>query len=153
MKHVPQRWFLFMAAFFLLLQTFFTLFFCYPTIDKQFYANLFVFATSRLLLMLAAQMLFIAVIYWSFHTMKRHLHPLLGKIHFFTTFVSILLFGWGLIASGFFSNVRTDSDIGGSFFDYSLRSKSNVAAGYLLLFAQVIFVINCLSALFFNRQK
>jgi heme/copper-type cytochrome/quinol oxidase subunit 1 len=153
MKRIPQRWFLWTAAFFLVLQTVFTLFFGNPTLDFPLSDTYFVFSTSWLLMLLAGQMVFIAVIYWTFEKMKCPLNVLLGKVHFFITIASLLLFGIGLIASGFFHNARPQLNNDGAFFDYKLLNKYNVVAGYFLLFAQIIFVINCLYALYVRQKK
>ena len=153
MKHIPQRWFLWTAAFFLVLQTFFTLLFNYPTNEIPLRDTFFVFSASRLLLLLAALMVFIAIIYWTFSQMKRSLHVGLGKIHFFITVFALLVFGIGLVVSGFFTKAPLQPNIDGSLFDYKLLNKFNRVASYFLLFAQIIFVINCLFALFFRHKK
>ena len=152
MKRKPHYWFLWTAAFFLLLQTFFTLFFGNPSIDIPMHDTYFVFTASWLLMLLAFQMVLIAVMYWSFEKMKRPLHRELSKIHFFLTIGALILFGIGFIASGFFDNARPRLSIDGALFDYELLNKYNFIAGFLLLFAQFIFVINCLRSLF-RRQK
>jgi heme/copper-type cytochrome/quinol oxidase subunit 1 len=151
-RHIPQLWFVWTAAFFLVLQTFFTFFFDNPTLDIPLNDTYFVFSTSRLLLLLAAQMFFMAMIYWMFEKMNRTLHKNLGIIHFFVTQIALLLFGVGLIQSGFFSSPRLQQRADGALFDYELLKRFNYIAGFLLLFAQIIFVINCLFALF-SRQK
>lgn len=152
MNRKPHVWFLWTAAFFLVLQTFFTFFFGNPTVDMPMHDTYFVFSASWLLMLLAFQMLLIAVIYWTFEKMKRSLHQRLSSVHFFLTIGSLLLLGIGFILSGFFDNSRPKINIDGSLFDYQLLNKYNFIAGFLLLFAQFIFVLNCLFALF-SRQK
>jgi cytochrome c oxidase subunit I len=153
MRHIPQLWFLWTAAFFLVLQTFFTFFFNNPTIDIPLHDTYFVFTTSRLLLLLAAQMGFIAMIYWMFEKMNCTLHEGLSKTHFFVTHIALLLFGAGLTASGFFNAHRLQQRTDGAIFDYELLNRFNYIAGYLLFFAQIIFVINCLFALITRQKK
>jgi heme/copper-type cytochrome/quinol oxidase subunit 1 len=153
MNRIPQLWFLWTAAFFLVLQTFFTFFFGNPTIDFPLRDTYFVFSASWLLMLLAGQMVLIAVIYWTFGKMKRRLHQGLGKIHFFITIGALIIFGIGLIHSGFFDNSRLQLRIDGSLFDYKLLIRYNRSAGFFLLFAQLIFIINCLFALFIRPKK
>ena len=155
MRRIPQRWFLWTAAFFLVLQTFFTLFFGNPSVKVPNRDTYFVFSASGLLLLLAGQMVFMAVIYWMFEKMKRPLHLGLGKTHFFITVFALWLFGVGLFESGFFGNSRPQQRIDGSLFDYKLLNNYNIVAGFALFFAQIVFVINCLFALLIRprRQK
>lgn len=152
MTHTPILWFLWIAAFFLVLQTFFTLFFDNPTLDIPLHDTYFVFSASRLLLLLAVQMGFVAMIYWMFEKMNRSLHKGLSKLHFFTTLIALLIFGAGLALSDFFNVQAQKQRTDGTLFDYKLLNRFNFIAGFLLLFAQITFVINCLFALF-NRQK
>jgi cytochrome c oxidase subunit I len=152
MRHIPQIWFLWTAAFFLVLQTFFTFFFNNPNLDIPLSNTYFVFSTSRLLLLLSVQMFFMAMIYWMFEKMNRFLHKGLGKVHFYMTQTAFLLFGVGLTVSGFFSSPQLQQRIDGVLFDYKLLNRFNYIAGFLLFFAQIIFVINCLFTLF-TRQK
>ena len=42
--------------------------------------------------------------------------------------------------------------IDGALFDYKLLNRYNVVAGYVMLFAQIIFVINCFFALFIRLK-
>ncbi len=153
MRHIPQRWFLWAAAFFLVLQTFFTLFFGKSNQEKPSRDTYFVFSASGLLLLLSGQMLFMAIIYWMFEKMKRPLHLGLGKTHFFVTLFALWLFGVGLFESGFFDNSRFQQRIDGVLFDYKLLNNYNIVAGFALFFAQIIFVINCLFALFIRPKK
>jgi heme/copper-type cytochrome/quinol oxidase subunit 1 len=153
MKRIPQRWFLWTAAFFLVLQTFFTLFFGNPSIEKPNQDTYFVFSASGLLLLLAGQMLFVAVIYWMFEKMRCTLHLGLGKTHFFLTLFAFLVFIIGLFQSDFFVHSPSQQRIDGAFFDYKLLNNYNLIAGFTLLFAQVIFVINCLFALIMRSQR
>jgi heme/copper-type cytochrome/quinol oxidase subunit 1 len=153
MRRIPQRWFLWTAAFFLALQTFFTLFFGNSRLELANRDTYFVFSASWLLMLLAGQMLFMAVIYWMFDEMKRPLHIGLGKTHFFMTLFALWLFSVGLFESGFFDNYRPQQRIDGALFDYKLLNKYNIVSGFVLFFAQIIFVINCLFALFIRPKR
>jgi hypothetical protein len=153
MMQLPQRWFLWTAVFFLVLQIFFTLLFNNPTINFPLKGGFFAFSVSKILMLLAIQMAFIAIIYLTFAKMNRILHLNLGKIHFFITLFSLLLFGVGWVRSGLFNYSPSPISTEGSLFDYKLLNKFNTVAGFLLLFAQVLFVINCLNALFAQRKK
>jgi heme/copper-type cytochrome/quinol oxidase subunit 1 len=100
---------------------------------------------------LSAFMAFIAVVYVVFQKMRLGLHQGLNKLHFFTTVGSILILALGLFLSGFFTQSNS-SDTQAVLFDYTLLKKFISLAGFLLLFAQVVFVFNCLFSLLSRRR-
>jgi heme/copper-type cytochrome/quinol oxidase subunit 1 len=147
------KWFLVTAGLFLLLQTAFTFLFKTPSVKLPFHDTYFVFSHSWLLMLLSAQMAFIAVIYFMFGYMNRRLHRGLSLVHFFITILSFCILGFGLWKVSFFT-ISDSENVNEVLFDYKLLKRYLASSGFVLLFAQIIFVINCLFALLqFKRLR
>jgi heme/copper-type cytochrome/quinol oxidase subunit 1 len=148
---VAYRWFLWTSLPFLLIQTIISFIWHSPLVTLPFHDTYFIFTKSQILTLIAAFFIFIATIYYVMLKMDRHLHQDLCLIHYFSTIISILIFIFGMVISGFF--IRSEStDVKETLFDFKTFNKYIAGSGFLLLFGQIVFIINCLYS-FIRKEK
>lgn len=149
---VPYRWFLWTSFPFLIIQFIISFIWRTPSVTLPFHDTYFIFTNSHILTLIAAFFFFIATIYYVMLKMDRYLHQDLCLVHYFSTIISILVFIFGMVISGFF--IRSEStDVKETLFDFKTFNKYIAGSGFLLLFGQIVFIINCLSSIFGKNKK
>jgi heme/copper-type cytochrome/quinol oxidase subunit 1 len=149
---VAYRWFLWTSLPFLIIQTIIGFIWHSPSVTLPFHDTYFIFSKSQILTLIAVFFFFIAIIYYVMLKMDRHLHQDLCLIHYFSTVISILIFIFGMVISGFF--IRSESiDVKETLFDFKTLNKYIAGSGFLLLFGQIVFIINCLSSIFRKNKE
>ena len=147
-----HRWFMWSSLPFLIVQSVISFLWRTPSVSLPFHDTYFIFTNSQILTLIAAFFFFIATIYYVMLKMERQLHQDLCVVHYFSTVISILFFIFGMVISGFF--IRSEStDVKETLFDFKTFNKYIAGSGFLLLFAQIVFTINCLSSIFRKNKK
>ena len=147
-----HRWFMWSSLPFLIVQSIISFLWRTPSVSLPFHDTYFIFTNSQILTLIAAFFFFIATIYYVMLKMERQLHQDLCVVHYFSTVISILFFIFGMVISGFF--IRSEStDVKETLFDFKTFNKYIAGSGFLLLFAQIVFIINCLSSIFRKNKK
>jgi heme/copper-type cytochrome/quinol oxidase subunit 1 len=147
-----HRWFMWSSLPFLFVQALISFLWRTPSVSLPFHDTYFIFTNSQILTLIAAFFFFIATIYYVMLKMDRQLHQDLCLIHYFSTLISIFIFIFGMIISGFF--IRSEStDVKETLFDFKTFNKYIAGSGFLLLFGQIVFIINCLSSIFRKNKK
>lgn len=142
-----HRWFLWTSLPFLMLQAVFSLIWHTPSVNLPFHDTYYVISQSQILMLLAAFFVFLAVIYFVFLKMRRHLHSGLSVIHYILTMLSIIILIFGMVFSGFF--IKSDNENADAIlFDYKSLNQAIAISAFLLIFGQIIFIINCLFSIF-----
>jgi heme/copper-type cytochrome/quinol oxidase subunit 1 len=98
-------------------------------------------------MLLAAFFLFVAVIYFILMKMQRRLHKGLSLFHYIMTVVAILTLFFGMVFSGFFTTSES-LDVNAVLFDFKRLNKAIAVSAFLLIFSQLVFIINCLFGIF-----
>jgi heme/copper-type cytochrome/quinol oxidase subunit 1 len=151
-KFVAHRWFMWTSLPFLIIQTIVGFVWRSPTVTLPLHDTYFIFSKSHILTLIAAFFFFIATIYYVMLKMDRKLHQDLCLIHYFSTVISILIFIFGMVISGFF--IRSQSiDVKETLFDFKTLNKYIAGSGFLLLFGQIVFTINCLYSIFRRDRR
>jgi heme/copper-type cytochrome/quinol oxidase subunit 1 len=151
-KFEAHRWFLWSSLPFLVIQAIISFLWHTPSVSLPFHDTYFIFTNSQILTLIAAFFFFIATIYYVMLKMHRHLHQDLCLVHYFSTIISILFFIFGMVISGFF--IRSEStDVKETLFDFKTLNKYIAVSGFLLLFGQIVFIINCLYSIFRKSKK
>jgi heme/copper-type cytochrome/quinol oxidase subunit 1 len=149
---VAYRWFLWTSLPFLVIQAIIGFIWHSPSVSLPFHDTYFIFTKSQILTLIAAFFFFIATIYYVMLKMDRQLHQDLCLVHYFSTIISILVFIFGMVISGFF--IQSEStDVKETLFDFKTFNKYIAVSGFLLLFGQIVFIINCLSSIFRKNNK
>ena len=151
-KFDASRWFLWSSLPFLAIQAVFSFLWHTPSVSVPIHDTYFVISNSQILFMIAIFFVFIAVVYWIMLKMNRRLHKGLSLIHYIVTVISIIILIVGMVISGFFT-VSDSSDVKAVLFDHIKLKQAIAVSGFLLLFAQVLFIINCMSSLIKFRYK
>jgi heme/copper-type cytochrome/quinol oxidase subunit 1 len=147
-----HRWFFWSSLPFLVIQAIISFVWRTPSVSLPFHDTYFIFTDSQILTLIAAFFFFIATIYYTLLKMERQLHQDLCLVHYFSTIISILIFIFGMVISGFF--IRSEStDVKETLFDFKTFNKFIAVSGFLLLFGQIVFIINCLFSIFRKNRK
>ncbi len=146
-KFTPHLWFLWSSLPFLLLQTIITFAWATPSVSEPLGSSFFVFSRSQIILSMAALFVFISFIYFIMKKMERQLHQGLNILHYVCTMLAILILTTGMMISDFFTRSNTLNSEA-QLFDYQTLNKFFAAAAFILLFGQIVFIINCLRGIF-----
>lgn len=79
--------------------------------------------------------------------MERRLHQGLNVLHYVCTMFAILILTIGMIISDFMTRSNT-LNLGAQLFDYQILNRLFAVAAFILLFGQIVFIINCLRGIF-----
>ena len=145
-KFDAPRWFLWTSLPFLAMQAVFSFFWHSPSVSVPIHDTYYVVTNSQILFLVAAFFVFIALVYWIMLKMNRKLHKGLSVVHYFVTIIAILILIVGMVISSFFT-VSDSADVKAVLFDYIRLKQAIALSGFLLLFGQILFIINCISSL------
>lgn len=147
-----HRWFFWSSLPFLIVQSIISFLWHTPSVSLPFHDTYFIFTNSQILTLIGAFFFFIATIYYVMLKMDRRLHQDLCLVHYSSTIISIFIFIFGMVISDFF--IQSEStDVKETLFDFKTFNKYIAVSGFLLLFGQIVFIINCLSSFIRKNQK